>query len=191
MTNNTCIHSVSRDFVDILEGLSQYVRHQQSLGNRNLGVSQDTLKRMDNWTKSWKKESGFVCNGPESSDILLIDSRESFFTGEEGALLVKILSAMTLGKDDVCICNIPGLEPVEAWINQHSPKVIITLGERAGRLLLDRNDDVVKFRGQFYSFKGVQVMPTFHPSTLLVKPELKRMVWEDMKQVMSQAGLCQ
>lgn len=190
MTENISIHTISREFLDSLEDFSQYIRHQQSLGRRGLGVSPKTLKLMDNWGKAWETESSFICKGPGKANLLFIDSRESFFTGEEGDLLVKILSAMSLEKDDVCICNIPGLEPVEDWIGKKSPRIVITLGERAGQLLLGTKDEIKKFRGEFCTFKGVQVMPTFHPATLLAKPELKRMVWEDMKQVMSRAGLC-
>ncbi|RMD78545.1 MAG: hypothetical protein D6820_09780, partial [Lentisphaerae bacterium] len=37
-------------------------------------------------------------------------------------------------------------------------------------------------------FEGIDVMPTYHPAFLLRRPEAKREVWEDMKQVMAKLG---
>ena len=41
------------------------------------------------------------------------------------------------------------------------------------------------WRGSFREYRGVKVMPTYHPSYLLRNPEDKRLVWEDMQQVMA------
>jgi uracil-DNA glycosylase family 4 len=38
-------------------------------------------------------------------------------------------------------------------------------------------------RGKFRDFRGIKVMPTFHPAYLLRDPSKKREVWEDLKKV--------
>jgi DNA polymerase len=46
-------------------------------------------------------------------------------------------------------------------------------------------------RGKFYDFGGIPVMPTFHPSYVMRNegnPRVKRLVWEDMQQVMALLG---
>jgi DNA polymerase len=34
-------------------------------------------------------------------------------------------------------------------------------------------------------FKGIKVMPTYHPAYLLRNPDAKKEVWEDMKVVLA------
>ena len=103
-------------------------------------------------------------------------------------MLIKILAAMKLTTDSVFICNADNPESVNAKIKIILPKVIITLGEKAGQSLLKIQQPLEKFQGRFHEYYGIKVMPTFHPSLLLKKPEFKRQVWEDMQQVMEHAG---
>jgi hypothetical protein len=42
---------------------------------------------------------------------------------------------------------------------------------------------VRRMRGNWHEYRGVKVMPTFHPAYLLRNPGSKRDVWEDMKKV--------
>ena len=67
--------------------------------------------------------------------------------------------------------------------------MIIALGEPAARAVTGRDPAVEDLRGRFHDFHGVPTMVTFHPERLLTEPELKRMVWDDMKQVMGLPGL--
>jgi len=50
---------------------------------------------------------------------------------------------------------------------------------------------ITRLRGQWHSYRGIPLMPTFHPSYLLRNQALseKRRVWEDMLQVMEKLGL--
>jgi DNA polymerase len=46
-------------------------------------------------------------------------------------------------------------------------------------------------RGRFYDWNGVRIMPTFHPSYLIRNEgdkSIRKMVWDDMRQVMSFLG---
>jgi DNA polymerase len=72
-----------------------------------------------------------------------------------------------------------------------SPRVICTLGGVATQTLLGPEAKITRVRGRWHQWRGIPVMPTFHPSYLLRYPGRKREVWEDMKQVMAfiQGGL--
>jgi len=41
-------------------------------------------------------------------------------------------------------------------------------------------------RGRFQEYRGVRVMPTFHPAFLLRRPERKRDTWNDLKLVIAE-----
>ena len=48
------------------------------------------------------------------------------------------------------------------------PRVIVTLGNFASKLLLDTTDGITKLRGAAYPYRGdVQIVPTFHPAAVL------------------------
>ena len=67
------------------------------------------------------------------------------------------------------------------------PKVIITLGSTAALSLLNLHGEakIGDLRGKWQVFNGIPVMPTYHPAFLLRNPNMKRVVWEDMKKVMA------
>ena len=54
---------------------------------------------------------------------------------------------------------------------------------------LGTTEYISKLRGRFHKFRGIKVMPTYHPAYLLRNPEKKRDVWEDMKLLMKEMGL--
>ena len=64
-----------------------------------------------------------------------------------------------------------------------SPKVIVTLGNFATKLLLGTKEGITKLRGKAYPYRSGVLVPTFHPAFLLRSPERKKDVWEDMKLV--------
>ncbi len=189
MGNRAPIQSVAREFVQTLRDLSQYLGHQRSLGNRDLKISKSSLDLIHAWGGDGKKSMPFICQGPDTARVFIVDSEGSFFKGEAGALLVKILTAMNLTPESVFICNASELRPIHTRIKRYQPLVVVTLGERAGQLLLNTPAALEKFQGRFHLYHGVSIMPTLHPSVLLVQPQLKRTVWEEMQQVMKQAGL--
>ena len=63
------------------------------------------------------------------------------------------------------------------------PDVIVVLGNTAMKNLLDTKTGITRLRGEFQDFKGIKVMPTFHPAYLLRDPSKKRETWEDLKKV--------
>lgn len=137
------------------------------------------------------------------------------FVGKAGQLLTKIIQAMGLQREDVYIGNIlkwrpehdkpygnrpPTIEEMNfclpylrAQIQIVQPKVIVALGNTAvtGLLGPDPNRRMGSVRGTWNEFEGTPVIITFHPSYLLRHDTLqtKRMIWEDMLQVMDKLGL--
>ena len=122
------------------------------------------------------------------------------FVGRAGQLLNKIIEAIGLKREDVLIGNVnrcrppgnrtPTIEEARTCkpfllreINVARPDVIVVLGNTAMKNLLDTKEGITRLRGQFQDYRGIKVMPTFHPAYLLRDPSKKREVWDDMKKV--------
>jgi uracil-DNA glycosylase family 4 len=122
------------------------------------------------------------------------------FVGRAGQLLNKIIEAIGLKRDDVLIGNVNRCRPpgnrtpttdeartckpfLLREINIARPDVIVVLGNTAMKNLLDTKEGITRLRGQFQDYRGIKVMPTFHPAYLLRDPSKKREVWDDMKKV--------
>jgi uracil-DNA glycosylase len=122
------------------------------------------------------------------------------FVGRAGQLLNKIIEAIGLKREDVLIGNVNRCRPpgnrqptseeaktckpfLLREIAIARPDVIVVLGNTAMHNLLDTKVGITRVRGQFQDYKGIKVMPTFHPAYLLRDPSKKREVWDDMKKV--------
>jgi len=123
------------------------------------------------------------------------------FVGEAGRLLDRILLAMGMQREDVYICNVLKCRPpnnrdpqpdevatCEAFLIRQvaaiRPQVIVGLGRFAVHCLLKTKAPISRLRGEWQSYQGIPLMPTYHPAYLLRNPDGKRDVWEDMKEVM-------
>jgi uracil-DNA glycosylase family 4 len=139
----------------------------------------------------------FVGEGPGYEE----DQRGEPFVGAAGQLLTKIIQAMKLSREDVYICNIIKCRPpgnrnpapdeiaacspfLERQIASIKPGFICALGTFAAQTLLATSVPISKLRGKFYPYRGVRVLPTYHPAFLLRNPERKRDVWEDIQKLM-------
>jgi len=123
----------------------------------------------------------FVGEGPGAEE----DKQGLPFVGRSGQLLDKILfEELGLTRDRVYIgntvkCRPPGNrdpEPDEItacnpWLEQQldliQPKVVVTLGNFATKLLLETKEGITKLRGKSYPFRGGVLIPTFHPAAVL------------------------
>jgi len=123
------------------------------------------------------------------------------FVGRAGQLLTRIIEAMGFERQDVYICNIlkcrpprnrnpkqEEMETCEPFLIQQieaiRPKVICALGSFAARRILQTDVPITVLRGKFHEFRGVRVMPTYHPAYLLRNPDAKKQVWEDVQLIM-------
>lgn len=145
----------------------------------------------------------FVGEGPGADE----DAQGEPFVGRAGQLLDRIIGAMGLSRPEVYIGNVvkcrpPGNrdpEPEEQetclpflrrQIEIIKPEVIVTLGRVPLMALIgERVPGITRVRGNWYSYEGIPLMPTFHPAYLLRNAAAKRPVWEDMQAVMERLGL--
>lgn len=124
------------------------------------------------------------------------------FVGSAGKLLVRILAACDLKREDVYIANIlkcrppgnrtPQKEEIEACypllqkqVQLLDPLIIVCLGAVASKTFLEPTFAITKGRGRWHKVGSRFLMPTFHPAALLRDPQKKRPVWEDFQQVMA------
>jgi len=141
----------------------------------------------------------FVGEGPGFEE----DRQGAPFVGAAGRLLTKIIAAIKLARGQVYICNIikcrpagnrnPAPDEIEACfpflerqLAAIKPDVICALGTFAARTLLNTTASISKLRGRFHDYRGIKVLPTYHPAYLLRNPEKKRAVWEDMKKLIQE-----
>jgi uracil-DNA glycosylase len=135
------------------------------------------------------------------------DLRAEPFVGRAGQLLTEIITkGMKIRREDVYICNVikcrpPGNrnpEPDEVascepfllrQLEIIGPQVIVALGKFAAQTLLRDKTPITKLRGRWFDYHGIRLMPTFHPAYLLRNPGDKRLVWEDIQQVMGVLGM--
>jgi DNA polymerase len=125
------------------------------------------------------------------------------FVGAAGQLLTKMIEAMGFLREDVYICNIiksrpPGnrnpepdeIAACEPFLKKQlaaiRPRMIVCLGKFAAQTLLRSDAPISRLRGQWKSYEGIPLMPTFHPAFLLRNPAAKREVWADLQLVMGE-----
>ena len=129
------------------------------------------------------------------------------FVGRAGQLLTEIITkGMRLRREDVYICNVIKCRPPDnrnpepdevatcepfllRQVQLIGPEVIVALGKFAAQTLLRSKAPITKLRGRWHDFHGIKLMPTFHPAYLLRNPADKRLVWEDVQQVMAALGI--
>jgi uracil-DNA glycosylase family 4 len=138
----------------------------------------------------------FVGEAPGADE----DAQGKPFVGRAGQLLTKMIEAMGIKREDVIIGNVnrcrppgnrqPTLEEAAICrpflfreIAAVQPEIIVVMGNTALRNLLEVREGITRVRGKFQDFRGIKVMPTFHPAYLLRDPSKKRETWEDLKMV--------
>jgi uracil-DNA glycosylase len=141
----------------------------------------------------------FVGEGPGFEE----DQQGEPFVGPAGRLLTKIIEAINLTRGQVYIGNIVKCRPpgnrnpkpdevktclpfLERQIAAIQPEFICALGSIAAQTLLNTDESISKLRGRFQHYRGIKLLPTYHPAYLLRSPEKKRDVWEDMKMLMKE-----
>mgnify|MGYP001164626236 CR=1 FL=1 len=147
----------------------------------------------------------FVGEAPGADE----DEQGEPFVGKAGQLLTKIIQTMGLSRDTVYIANILKCRPdtpgqsagnrkptseemqtcipfLHEQIDLIQPKVLVALGATAVEGLLGKTAGITRLRGNWHSYRGIPLMPTYHPAYLLRNQALseKRRVWEDMLGVM-------
>jgi DNA polymerase len=147
----------------------------------------------------------FIGEGPGETE----DETGRPFVGRAGQLLDKMIGAMGLSRAQVFIANIVKCRPPENRVPAPDevetctpylvrqleiirPKVIVTLGLPAVKYMLeDPKLTMGRTRGTWQSWRGIKLMPTYHPSYVLRQyTEANRQaVWSDLQMVMKEVGL--
>ena len=152
--------------------------------------------------------------GNPNADLMFIgeapgrdeDLKGEPFVGRAGQLLTDIIKAMKLTRDDVYIANVVKCRPPEnrnpepdeldacrpflqRQVALIQPKVIVALGKFGLQSLTEKAYSISAVRGQWLDYKGIKLMPTYHPAYLLRTPSAKKEVWADMKKVMAELGI--
>jgi uracil-DNA glycosylase family 4 len=123
----------------------------------------------------------FVGEGPGEQE----DRQGIPFVGRAGQLLTKLIEGMGMARDDVYIANVVKCRPpgnrdplpaeidacrpyLDAQLEFIDPKVVVTLGNFATKLLLDTKEGITKLRGREFPYRdGAVLIPAFHPSAVL------------------------
>lgn len=107
------------------------------------------------------------------------------FVGRSGQLLDRLLrEEMGLFRKDVYIANVVKCRPpgnrdpepaeieacrpfLEQQVDLIDPKLVLTLGNFATKVLLGTKEGITKLRGRSYPYRGGILVPTFHPAAAL------------------------
>ena len=148
-----------------------------------------------------------IVDGPPNTDE---DRVGKSFVLEKGRLFEKMLNAIELKIKDVFIVNgIPWRPPGNRYptneeiktcrpfifnlIKFLKPKIILCLGEVATNQVLNISKSIINLRGKWHTLKSnsvynfddiefeINVLPTIGISHLLIRPDMKRESWEDLK----------
>ena len=137
----------------------------------------------------------FVGEGPGEEE----DRQGLAFVGRAGQLLTKMIESIGLTRDQVFIANIlkcrpPGnrtpapdeiancLPYLLRQLEILRPKIVCALGGVAAQTLLQTRDGITRLRGRFHPYRGMLLMPTFHPAYLLrnYTKEARQKVYDDL-----------
>ena len=149
-----------------------------------------------------KAELVFVGEGPGRDE----DEQGEPFVGRAGKLLTQMIEAMGLRRADVYICNVVKCRPPENRLPEKDeiatcspflyrqlsvigPKVICCLGACSAQTLLNTNQGISRYRGEWFDYRGSKLIATYHPAYLLRNPNAKGEVWRDLQKVMAVLGL--
>lgn len=144
--------------------------------------------------------------GREDADVMVVgeapgqeeDRSGRPFVGRAGKLLDLVLLASGFSRDDVYICNVlkcrppqnrnPQPDEVSACspyllrqVELVKPRVILAFGTFAAQTLLGTDVTIGKLRGRTHQYRGVPLVPTYHPAACLRHPAWVRSVWEDLQ----------
>ena len=139
----------------------------------------------------------FIGEGPGADEDRLGEP----FVGRAGQLLDRMIGAMGWTRDRVYIANVVKCRPpgnrdpqedemaacapyLERQIELIEPRVLVALGKPASRRLTGSSKPMGAMRGRWSSYRGIPLMPVFHPAYLLRNPKAKPDVWKDLKLIL-------
>ncbi len=83
--------------------------------------------------------------------------------------------------DEIAAC----MPFVEKQVKIINPDVIMSLGRISANALIGVQQPIGRLRGNFFDYRGIPLMPTFHPAYLMRNPKDKWLTWDDVQQVLA------
>jgi uracil-DNA glycosylase family 4 len=135
--------------------------------------------------------------GEKTAELMLIgeapgaqeDQLGQPFVGRSGRLLDELLEEeLGIDRHECYITNVVKCRPpknrnplpdeiascrgfLERQVDLVSPKVIVTLGNVATKAILGRKEGITTLRGMEFVWRGISVIPTYHPAAALRRGE--------------------
>jgi DNA polymerase len=128
------------------------------------------------------------------------------FVGDAGLVLTRLIEKMGFKREQVYIANVvkcrpplnrdPEIDEIEACrgalerqIEIIKPDVIMSLGRISALTLIGNGKlKITAIRGKFFDYRGIPLMPTFHPAYLIRNPRDKWLTWDDAQKVIERLG---
>ena len=178
----------------------------------NLEKLKKLIQNIKNCSLKDNAKNMVFSDGNPKSKIMLIgeapganeDEEGLPFVGRAGALLDKMLAAITLDRKKVYISNIINYRPPDnrrptdeeikrylPFITKHieiiNPKILVLLGSTAMNALIGNEIVISKMRGKWIEKRfgncKTSVIITFHPAFLMRQPAQKKVAWIDLKMI--------
>ena len=160
---------------------------------------------------SKSRQQSMPGSGNLSADLMIIDAyvsttedaTNSYYAGKSGESLAKMVeNVLRLRREDVFMTHAVKCKPLGTnkpsssefscckpylyrQIEMIRPKVVMTLGEEAYKLLSGDDTDFEHVRGQKINFGDYTIIPIYHPQFLLRNPSLKGETLNDLKTIKS------
>jgi uracil-DNA glycosylase family 4 len=197
-----------RRFLNALRhmGISRYV--SGSVERMTLARLSQMVESCTKCALSGTRRQTVFGEGSEKAELLFIgeapgeeeDRQGRPFVGRAGKLLDQMIDRIGMKRPEVFICNVLKCRPPHnrdpeaaeaesckpyllAQIDLIGPRVICTLGKHAYNTLLGVDERITRVRGRLVDYKGITLLPTYHPSFLLRNQSAIRDAYEDMEKL--------
>ena len=171
---------VRKPLAGSLQALAQSVQNCQNCGLCS------TRKNVVFGDGNPNAELMFIGEGPGESE----DEQGLPFVGRAGDLLTRMIGAMgrppgnrNPEEAEARAC----LPYLDQQIELVKPKVLVLLGAVPLLYLLNMRG-IMRLHGNWFEYKGIKTLPTFHPAYLLRNPPMKAEAWKDLQVVMREFG---
>lgn len=206
-------------------GADEAVRLARDIAGRcdTLDALRAALEEFDGCALKKTAKNLVFGDGNPQADIMLIgeapgaeeDMQGLPFVGVSGAMLDRMMGHIGLNRTRFYITNMlywrpPGnrtptdgevatcLPFLERHIALVKPRVVMLVGGRSAKSLLQTSEGITRLRGRWHDMTvpgvpdPIPALPTFHPAYLLRNPAQKRFAWRDalmLKRKLSETGL--
>jgi DNA polymerase len=189
----------------------EYQNSQTDIIDNDITSLQKRIKNchLCDFSKSRKQSmTGF---GSYNADLMIVDfmvseiedNENGYFKGRNGKMLKDMIkNVLELDINDIFYTHIIKCKPLSknsdfekaalacksylySQIKLIKPKIIVTLGENAYYYLTNEKQGFENVRGHIIELKDYKLVPIYHPLFILRNPNLKKIVYQDLKTIKS------